>query len=108
MSNSEDAPIYQDTAIPNNMCPSKAVVVQPIGVNLDTQPCSLICPVCKANVVSKITHKSGLCTWLLCVLLCLVGCGFGCQFIPFCVDRCKDVQHHCPNCNSFLGKKKPI
>ncbi|RNA15442.1 Lipopolysaccharide-induced tumor necrosis factor-alpha factor [Brachionus plicatilis] len=54
-------------------------------------------PSCGANVVSRISHESGLTTWLIASAICFVGCVLGCCLIPFFVNDCKDVKHYCPN-----------
>nr|ALG36745.1 lipopolysaccharide-induced tumor necrosis factor-alpha factor 1 [Brachionus koreanus] len=95
-------PPYQ-TQVPNT-----TVIVQPVlnqALFLGKNPSHVVCPQCKAQVVTRVNYKTGGGTWLICLGLCLIGCTLGCQFIPFCVDSCKDSEHYCPNCNTYLGRK---
>ncbi|RWS12572.1 lipopolysaccharide-induced tumor necrosis factor-alpha factor-like isoform X2 [Dinothrombium tinctorium] len=66
-------------------------------------PTRTTCPSCRQEVTSVTKSVNGLLTWLACGGLCLIGCVFGCCLIPFCVDACKDIEHYCPNCNTYIG-----
>ncbi|PRP85923.1 lipopolysaccharide-induced tumor necrosis factor-alpha [Planoprotostelium fungivorum] len=66
------------------------------------------CQFCGAQVVTRVTHEAGLLAWLACGGLACVGCWMGCCLIPFCVDGCLDVHHHCPNCSRIVGTKRRI
>ncbi|XP_061892617.1 LITAF domain-containing protein-like [Entelurus aequoreus] len=74
------------------------VVVVP---SLQDCPGQAQCPHCQQTVVTQVEHKAGLMTWGICGGLALFGC-FLCCCIPFCVDSCKDVEHHCPNCHNTI------
>ncbi|RNA07282.1 lipopolysaccharide-induced tumor necrosis factor-alpha factor [Brachionus plicatilis] len=91
--------------------PQPTVIIQPVlnqALMLGKDPAHVTCPTCKAQVITRVNYKSGGGTWLICIGLCFIGCDLGCQFIPFCVDSCKDSHHYCPNCNAFLGRKTLI
>ncbi|XP_061740494.1 LITAF domain-containing protein-like isoform X2 [Nerophis ophidion] len=74
------------------------VVVVP---SLQETPGQAQCPHCQQTVVTQIERKAGLMTWGICGGLALFGC-FLCCCIPFCVDSCQDVEHHCPNCHNTI------
>jgi lipopolysaccharide-induced tumor necrosis factor-alpha factor len=89
--------------------PNSVVILQPISPSyISNSPMQLTCPNCRANVLTKINYKLGALPWLLCGGLCLFGLWCGCQFIPFCMNSCKDVEHYCSNCNRFLGVNRRI
>lgn len=83
------------------------VVVQPTPMIVQAfreTPVQTRCPHCQADVVTGTTYESGSLTWVACVALCVFGCDLGCCLIPFCVDSCKDVVHHCPNCQQVIAR----
>jgi len=82
------------------------VVTTPILIGKHSQ--LVQCPNCRAEIMTRTNHDSGVLTWLMCAGLCLIGCDAGCCLIPFCLDSCKDVIHECPNCNYQIGKRKLI
>ena len=98
---------------PYAMGPPQAIAV-PVGIVYTTSlhygdhPQQLICPHCRANVLSQVKHETGLITWLIAGGLCLLGCWAGCCLVPFCVDACKDVEHYCPNCRALMGRNKKL
>lgn len=83
-------------------------VATPVQQQLVTAPAyhkipqNIVCPYCHATVVTQLKYQAGGLSFLLCVLFPLCGC------IPFCVNECKDVEHHCPNCGSWVGLYRRI
>ncbi|XP_037113257.1 lipopolysaccharide-induced tumor necrosis factor-alpha factor homolog [Syngnathus acus] len=80
------------------------VVVTP---SLQDSPGQTICPHCRQTVVTHVEYKPGLMAWVICGTLAFFGC-FLCCWIPFVVDACKDVVHHCPNCHTQICIRKRI
>ncbi|XP_077869295.1 LITAF domain-containing protein-like [Saccoglossus kowalevskii] len=70
-------------------------------------PVRVQCGQCNEEVVSTVSYKQGILTWLLCFLMCLFGCWL-CCWIPFCVHGCKDIVHTCPKCGAILGKHSRV
>ncbi|XP_059182361.1 LITAF domain-containing protein-like [Centropristis striata] len=91
--------------------PQQPHVGQPVVVmqqQLPTDsPGSMLCPHCQSTVVTRVEHKNGLLTWLICGAMGLFLC-WPCCWIPFCIDSCKDVEHCCPNCNNVVHIHKRI
>ena len=59
------------------------------------------CENCNHNGLTETELINGVTTWMMCLTMCLLFgplCLFGFQYIPFCVKKCKDVQHRCKNC----------
>ena len=66
-------------------------VIYVVPSHLRDHPVHLVCPQCKASVLSRLTYESGIATWLIAGGLCLFGLGCGCCLIPFCIDSCKGI-----------------
>ncbi|KAM9785041.1 LITAF domain-containing protein-like [Syngnathus typhle] len=77
------------------------VVLAPLQEN----PGRTICPHCRQTVVTHVEYKPGLKTWAIFGILAFFGC-FLCCWIPFVVDSCKDVVHHCPSCHTQIRVHK--
>jgi lipopolysaccharide-induced tumor necrosis factor-alpha factor len=73
-------------------------------VSYGEHPQNIVCPQCRARVITVTKKKIGTGAWCCCIILCasLVWCG--CQFLPFCLDTFKDVEHYCSSCNNLVGK----
>ncbi|KAI6235953.1 Lipopolysaccharide-induced tumor necrosis factor-alpha factor-like protein [Aphelenchoides besseyi] len=78
-----------------------------VSVQMGPYPAAMQCPFCRLQIVTDVVNRAGLLTWLICCGLALVGCWPFC-LIPFCLTRCQDVIHLCPNCKQFLGKYSRI
>ncbi|XP_059060148.1 lipopolysaccharide-induced tumor necrosis factor-alpha factor homolog [Achroia grisella] len=72
--------------------------IAPVG----PQPAQLVCPSCSATIVTKVTHKATTKTHIIALVLCLFLC-WPCVCIPYCTNTCRNANHYCPNCNSYLG-----
>lgn len=93
--------------VPATGVPTTTVTHMVVTPGLHEIPGQTVCPHCQQTVVTQIEHQSGLMTWLICGGLAIVGC-FLCCCIPFCIDACKDVEHHCPNCHRVIYIYKRI
>ncbi|KAH9641582.1 hypothetical protein HF086_017106 [Spodoptera exigua] len=77
------------------------------AVPVGPKPCPVICPSCKATIITKVDKKATVKTHLMAFLLCSFACGiFGCSCLPYCMDSCRNADHYCPNCQSYLGTYK--
>ncbi|XP_039248499.2 lipopolysaccharide-induced tumor necrosis factor-alpha factor homolog [Styela clava] len=67
------------------------------------------CNNCRKTVFTTVEAEVGVFTWLMCTLLFICGCStcFLC-LLPFCLDRCKNIRHTCPNCQTTVGVFKRI
>uniref|UniRef100_A0A2A4JV54 LITAF domain-containing protein n=1 Tax=Heliothis virescens TaxID=7102 RepID=A0A2A4JV54_HELVI len=70
---------------------------------LDSQPSLTVCAACRYQVLSSTIARPTTQThlWALCLLV--FGC-WPCVWVPYCTPSCMRVDHHCPNCNAYLGK----
>ncbi|CAH8634985.1 unnamed protein product [Heterobilharzia americana] len=66
-------------------------------------PVHLKCPSCRKEISTTLEYHNGLLTYLACVGIFFVGGSCGCCLIPFCVNACKDVDHKCPSCKTYVG-----
>ncbi|CAF0765489.1 unnamed protein product [Brachionus calyciflorus] len=84
---------------------TQVVIIQPGPAYplLGRDPTTMTCPKCKSSVVTRIEYKNGTYTYILCLMLSFTGGCLGCQFIPFCLECAKDVNHFCPNCGELIG-----
>ncbi|CAJ1076724.1 cell death-inducing p53-target protein 1 homolog [Xyrichtys novacula] len=81
--------------------PATTVTHMVVSPPLHDQPSQAVCPHCQQTVVTETQRTSGLLTWAICAGLALFGC-FLCCCIPFCIDSCQDVEHHCPSCKRII------
>lgn len=65
----------------------------------------VFCPSCNQRGMSRVSTRSGLTTYLLCIALC---CLCPLNTYIFCCDRCKDTYHYCKYCSNLLGSNKII
>ncbi|KAF8354356.1 hypothetical protein PRIPAC_95979 [Pristionchus pacificus] len=77
------------------------------SVAFASRPQRMHCTTCQQEIVTRISTKPGLLTYLLCGGLAFFGCWI-CCCIPFCVEGAQDIEHFCPKCNRFLGTYKRI
>ncbi|XP_066971050.1 lipopolysaccharide-induced tumor necrosis factor-alpha factor homolog isoform X5 [Macrobrachium rosenbergii] len=89
--------------VPIHSAPTAIVTtVVPLG----SQSTHMICPHCHAEIDTATKTSPSLVAWLSGFIICILGCWMGCCLIPCCINECMNVEHNCPNCNSFLGKYK--
>ncbi|XP_025832521.1 cell death-inducing p53-target protein 1 isoform X2 [Agrilus planipennis] len=82
--------------------PEILTTVVPLGPNAT----HMICPHCHAEIDTTTKTQPGLIAYISGLIICLTGCPFGCCLIPCCIDKCMDVHHSCPNCDTYLGRYK--
>ncbi|KAJ8724910.1 hypothetical protein PYW07_015868 [Mythimna separata] len=79
-------------------------ITQPVPVG--PKPCPVVCPACKATVITKVSRESTMKTHFMSLLICTMACGLLCLWIPYCMNSCRNADHYCPNCGAFLGTYK--
>lgn len=98
--------------------PPSVNITQPIQFNAPTvivqlklgdTPMRLICPCCRAEVITKVILQNTEETWerfkrILCWCPCLCFC---CALISCCLKSTKNFRHECPQCQTHLGTYKP-
>eukprot|EP00112_Aurelia_sp_Birch-Aquarium-sp1_P025553 Seg855.5 transcript_id=Seg855.5/GoldUCD/mRNA.D3Y31 product="Lipopolysaccharide-induced tumor necrosis factor-alpha factor" protein_id=Seg855.5/GoldUCD/D3Y31 len=98
---------YPATQSSFNTTTTTVIAAQPTAVTtvaivFHEFPVTMICPSCKAQIVTAVTYEPGTFAYMLFFLMCIFGFWI-CCFFPFCIDSCKDSIHSCPNCRSQLG-----
>ena len=70
------------------------------------EPVRTICPKCSTLVWTRVEKENSILAWVAGGLLCMCGCVLWCHLLPCLLDRFKDVQHDCPNCEAFLSSSR--
>lgn len=65
------------------------------------EPWNIVCPNCRQNVVTRMEVDVSSRTHLGALVLCLVF--WPIFWIPYVMDKCKDKNHYCSECDSYIG-----
>lgn len=65
-------------------------------------PLSLYCPICEECITSSVSKTAGSFSCWAAGIMFIAGLSL-CAWMPFCIDRCKDTDHFCPQCKVYLG-----
>lgn len=79
--------------------PETTVIVTSAQVGPD--PTTLMCPSCRATIVTRLEYETTTRTHVCAAILCLFIC-WPCVCIPYCSTSCRDANHYCPNCGSYI------
>lgn len=83
-------------------------------------PYNTVCPNCRQNIVTRldveISTKSHIVAGILCIVYVekltlktiwikfyLHSSFWPCFWLPYAMDTCKNKNHYCPACNTFIG-----
>eukprot|EP00026_Physarum_polycephalum_P019656 Phypoly_transcript_21775.p1 GENE.Phypoly_transcript_21775~~Phypoly_transcript_21775.p1 ORF type:complete len:180 (+),score=31.63 Phypoly_transcript_21775:30-569(+) len=103
---------YQQPPAPVGVAPMGAPYGAPQVMAQDIRfreiPVVCTCTFCGNNGPTRVEFVNGTLTWLAAGGICLIGCWLGCCLIPFAVDGCKDVEHHCGSCQRVIGVYRRI
>uniref|UniRef100_A0A336MY04 CSON008242 protein n=1 Tax=Culicoides sonorensis TaxID=179676 RepID=A0A336MY04_CULSO len=72
------------------------------SIPMGPEPMLLQCPHCLESVRTRVDHKTTSKTHTVALLLCVFSCWL-CACCPYCCGSCRNANHYCPNCNTFLG-----
>ena len=67
---------------------------------LGQSPAPVDCPVCAGRHMTRIDYAVGGTTWVWAAAVCCL-CSLGC--IPFFINGCKNIKHHCGGCGALLA-----
>jgi len=82
-------------------------VIQGGTIYWTRQPQTVRCPHDQMDVVTNVSEKTSIVSWLTCGGLFLLGFillipWFIC-WVPFCIPALNETVHTCPNCKRVLG-----
>ncbi|XP_035743333.1 uncharacterized protein LOC118451167 isoform X1 [Vespa mandarinia] len=80
--------------------------VSPSANSWSPRPIATICTRCLALVITLTEVRRSNIVHLSAFLLCLCGC-WPCCMIPYCLNSCKNTDHYCPICHTYLGTYTP-
>ncbi|PZC75753.1 hypothetical protein B5X24_HaOG205670 [Helicoverpa armigera] len=76
------------------------------SIPVGPKSCPVVCPSCKATINTKVDSKTTVKTHFMALLLCsCVVCSL-CSCMPYCMKSCRNADHYCPNCGTYLGTYK--
>ncbi|XP_065093561.1 lipopolysaccharide-induced tumor necrosis factor-alpha factor homolog [Ochlerotatus camptorhynchus] len=82
--------------------PTQSTTVIVTSPQVGPDPTTMTCPSCRATMVTRLEYETTTKTHICAALLCLFIC-WPCVCIPYCSTSCRDANHYCPNCGSFIG-----
>lgn len=87
--------------LPQQIPQQQNVIVVPTVFGKDPQ--HLICPHCRANIMTRVDSGPNSKTHMFALLLCVFGLCC-CAPCPYCIDSCLVQKHYCPECKNYLGE----
>ncbi|KAM7343695.1 lipopolysaccharide-induced tumor necrosis factor-alpha factor homolog [Cochliomyia hominivorax] len=74
----------------------RPVIPLPVG----PKSMEMTCPNCNCRITTTVRHRSTSKTHIACLLLSWTLC---CCCLPYCMDSCRNANHFCPMCGTFIG-----
>ncbi|KAJ8724911.1 hypothetical protein PYW07_015869 [Mythimna separata] len=84
----------------------KSAVAPAVPVLVGAKPCPVTCPACKTSIVTKVDKSVNMGTHFMSFCMCAHACGLLCMWMPYCIGSCKNSDHYCPKCQTYLGTYK--
>ncbi|CAH0668919.1 unnamed protein product [Spodoptera exigua] len=101
----QPVPVVVPAAVPV-IVQQPQVTPTPISVsvpdNVGPEAVSMICKFCNKQIYTRVEYKPTANTYLISGLCCLMLC-WPCACCIYCSANCRNIDHYCPNCDTYIG-----
>ncbi|XP_073848677.1 lipopolysaccharide-induced tumor necrosis factor-alpha factor homolog [Musca autumnalis] len=101
----DETPIHRPVAATSSDVFQQAPVINVNNIGTETyqpvgpKPVIMTCPQCRCRNKTTIKRRATWKTHLACICLTCIGC----CCLPYCLDACTNLDHHCPTCEAYVG-----